>query len=45
MMPGWQGTVDGIKSGHIAIGPPSTVTESETIQNFEVLIETILEVS
>ena len=44
-MPGWPGTVDGVKSDHIAIGPPSTVTESETIQNFEVLMETILEVS
>ena len=45
VMPGWPGTVDGVKSDHIAIGPPSTVTESETIQNFEVLMETILEVS
>ena len=44
-MPDWQGTVDRVKSDHIAISPLSTVTELETIQNFEVLMKTILAVS
>jgi adenosylmethionine-8-amino-7-oxononanoate aminotransferase len=45
VMPGAPGLVDGVAGDHIAISPPFTITESETLHVVEVLKETIAAVS